>query len=269
MDVLGDLLRLSAAGALLSALAFTGAYAVYRRTGNAAIVDAVWSLTLGGTGVLYAALGAGDAPRRLLLAIMAGAWGARLGAHLLRRVTTEPEDARYQRLREGWRAEGRDVHTQMARFYANQAVSVVLLALPFALAAREPHPAVPTWLAAAALVFAGGWLLETVADAQLRRYRQRVPHGGVCDTGVWGWSRHPNYFGEWLAWVAFALLALPTAWGALALAAPAGMLYLLLRVTGVPLTEAHLLATRGDAYRAYQARVSRFVPRPPRRHIPA
>jgi steroid 5-alpha reductase family enzyme len=69
--------------------------------------------------------------------------------------------------------------------------------------------------------------------------------------------------------VAFALLALPTAWGALALAAPAGMLYLLLRVTGVPLTEAHLLATRGDAYRAYQARVSRFVPRPPRRHIPA
>jgi steroid 5-alpha reductase family enzyme len=68
--------------------------------------------------------------------------------------------------------------------------------------------------------------------------------------------------------VAFALLALPTGWGALALVAPAAMLYLLLRVTGVPLTEAHLLATRGDAYRAYQARVSMFVPRPPRRHIP-
>lgn len=269
MAVLGELLRLSLAGALLAALAFGGAYALYRRFGNAAVVDAVWSLSLGATGVLYALVGTGDAPRRLLLALMAGAWGARLGAHLVRRVTTEPEDARYQRLRAGWRAEGRDVHRQMARFYANQAVSVVLLALPFALAAREPRPAPPAWLAGAALVFAAGWLLEAVADAQLRRYRRRVPHGGVCDTGVWGWSRHPNYFGEWLAWVAFAALALPTAWGALAVAAPAAMLVLLLRVTGVPLTEAHLLATRGDAYRAYQARVSRFVPRPPRPHIPA
>jgi steroid 5-alpha reductase family enzyme len=268
MPVLAELLRLSLAGALLAGVAFGGAYAVYRRTDNAAIVDAVWSFTLGGTGVLYAALGAGHAPRRLLLALMAGAWGVRLGAHLLRRVIAEPEDARYQRLRDGWRAQGRDVHRQMARFYGNQAVSVVGLALPFALAAREPRPAAVAWLAGAALVFAAGWLLETVADAQLRTFRQRVPHGGVCDVGVWGWSRHPNYFGEWLAWVAFALLALPTAWGALALAAPVAMLVLLLRVTGVPLTEAHLLATRGDAYRAYQARVSMFVPRPPRHHIP-
>jgi steroid 5-alpha reductase family enzyme len=266
--VVAELLRLSLAGALLASLAFAGAYAVYRRTDNAAIVDAVWSFTLGGTGVLYAALGGGSAPRRLLLALMAGGWGVRLGTHLLRRVIAEPEDARYQRLRDGWRAQGRDVHRQMARFYGNQAVSVVLLALPFALAAREPRPAASAWLAAAALVFAGGWLLEAVADAQLRRFRRRVAHGGVCDTGVWGWSRHPNYFGEWLAWVAFALLALPTAWGALALLAPAAMLYLLLHVTGVPLTEAHLLATRGDAFRAYQARVSMFVPRPPRRHIP-
>jgi steroid 5-alpha reductase family enzyme len=97
MPVLAELLRLSLAGALLAGVAFAGAYAVYRRTDNAAIVDAIWSFTLGGTGVLYAALGTGDAPRRLLLALMAGAWGVRLGAHLLRRVIAEPEDARYQR----------------------------------------------------------------------------------------------------------------------------------------------------------------------------
>lgn len=269
MEALQEMAWLSVAGALLASVTFGGAYLFYRLTDNAAVVDAVWASTLGAAGVLYAWLGSGDVGRRVALAVMAGAWGARLGGHLLRRLMAEPEDARYRRLRDSWHSQGWDVRRSMARFYVNQALSVVLLAVPFALAAREPAPASRAWLLAAGSVFAAGWLVEAVADAQLRRFRRRVPHGGVCDEGLWGWSRHPNYFGEWLAWVAFALLALPTAWGAFALAAPAAMLYLLLRVTGVPLTEAHLLATRGDAYRAYQARVSPFVPWPPRRHIPA
>ncbi len=267
MGALEDVLWLSTAGALLAALAFGFAYLYYRLTDNAAVVDAVWACTLGAAGVLYAWLGEGDPVRRAAVAVMAGLWGARLGRHLLGRLTAEPEDARYRRLRDSWHSQGWDVHRRMARFYANQAASVVLLAVPFALAAREPTPVSHAWLLAAGTVFAAGWGLEALADAQLRRFRRRVPHGGVCDEGLWGWSRHPNYFGEWLAWVAFALLALPTSWGALALAAPAAMLYLLLRVTGVPLTEAHMLASRGEAYRAYQQRVARFVPRPPRPQI--
>lgn len=267
MEALDELFWLSMAGALLASLTFGGAYLYYRLTDNAAVVDAVWASTLGGTGVLYAWLAEGDPTRRAAVAVMAGAWGARLGGHLVRRLAAEPEDARYARLRESWHSRGWEVHRSMARFYANQALSVVLLAVPFALAAREPTPASRGWLLVAGGVFTAGWLMEAVADAQLRRFRRRVPHGGVCADGLWGWSRHPNYFGEWLAWVAFALLALPTAWGPLGVLAPAAMLYLLLRVTGVPLTEAHLLATRGDAYRAYQARVSRFVPRPPRPQI--
>ena len=109
------------------------------------------------------------------------------------------------------------------------------------------------------------WLLavsgEALADAQLAAF-QRDPanRGQVCDTGLWRTSRHPNYFFEWLTWVAYALFALASPWGWLGLIGPACILWLLLRVTGLPTTEAQSLRSRGDAYRRYQARTSAFVP---------
>ena len=263
------MIRLLVPGAIWSAVAFTVAYRIYRRTGNASVVDAVWSFAMGGIGVLYALLGAGDPVRRALLAVMAGGWGLRLGMHLMHRIRSEPEDARYEALRAEWRGKGWDVHQRMARFYANQAVSVVLLSLPFLLAASHAAPPSPVWLSAAGGLWLLAWVGESVADAQLRRFRASPGHRGrVCEVGLWRLSRHPNYFCEWLVWVAFALLALDAPWGWLGLFAPAGMAYLLLRVTGVPLTEARMLASRGDAYRAYQARVSRFVPWPPKAGVP-
>ena len=259
------MIRLLVSGAIWSIAAFWIAYRIYRRSGNASVVDAVWSFAMGGIGVLYALLAAGDPVRRILLAVMAGGWGVRLGVHLVRRIRSEPEDARYDALREAWRAKGWDVQRRMARFYANQAVSVVLLSLPFLLAARAPAGSRVHWPIVAAGLWLLAWLGESIADAQLRRFRATPHHHGrVCDVGLWAWSRHPNYFCEWLIWVAFALLAIDLPWGWLGLLAPIGMGYLLLHVTGVPLTEARLLASRGDAYRAYQARVSRFVPWPPR-----
>lgn len=252
------------AGVFWSATAFWIAYRIYRATGNASVVDAVWSFAMGGVGVLYAILSAGDPVRRGLLAIMAGGWGLRLGLHLVHRIRSEPEDARYEALREAWRAVGSDVHQRMARFYANQAISVVLLSLPFLMAAQAPVGSRLLWPVVAAGLWLLAWLGESIADAQLRRFRATPGHRGrVCDVGLWAWSRHPNYFCEWLVWVAFALLAIDLPWGWLGLLSPMGMGYLLLRVTGVPLTEARMLASRGDAYRAYQARVSMFVPWPP------
>lgn len=253
------------AGAIWSMMAFGLAYVIYRRTDNASVVDAIWAFTLGGAGVLYAGLGAGDPMRRLAVALMAGTWGVRLGWHLVQRIRSGPEDARYERLREEWRVKGYSVHWHMARFYAGQALSVVVLSLPFALVAREARAPELALLTATAMLFLVALLGESIADAQLRRYKARAhAAGGICDQGLWAWSRHPNYFFEWLVWVAFALLALDTTMGWTALFAPLAMLYLLLRVTGIPLTEARLLASRGDAFRAYQQRVSRFVPRPPR-----
>ena len=108
---------------------------------------------------------------------------------------------------------------------------------------------------------------EAVADEQLRRFKKNPANKGrVCDTGLWAWSRHPNYFFEWLGWVAYPLLAISSDWwwGWLALTGPAFMYWLLAHVSGVPMLEQQMLKSRGTAFRAYQSRVSSFFPLPPR-----
>lgn len=265
-NVVTELLRLSAWGLAGAFVVFALTYVVYLRTDNASIVDAVWSYTLGGLGVLYAALATGDLERRRLVGLLAAVWGWRLGTHLLVRIRgAAHEDERYARLRDDWRRRGWNVRVQMARFYAGQWLSTVVLALPFAIAVREPSP-MPTWqLVLVAALFFVAWRGESLADAQLRAFkRDPANRGRVCDVGLWGWSRHPNYFFEWLVWVAFALAAVGAPWWWVAWGSPAIILYLLLKVTGIPLTEAHMVASRGEAYVAYQRRVSMFVPRPPR-----
>ena len=110
-----------------------------------------------------------------------------------------------------------------------------------------------------------GIVFEAVADWQLARF-QRVPslRGQVMDRGLWRYSRHPNYFFEWSAWLGFALLATSTPYGWIAWFAPAVMLYLLFKVTGIPATEAQALRSRGADYREYQRTTSVFVPWFPR-----
>jgi steroid 5-alpha reductase family enzyme len=104
-----------------------------------------------------------------------------------------------------------------------------------------------------------------VADHQLNAFKRR--HAGerrVCNVGLWRYSRHPNYFFEWLIWVAYFLFACASPLGWIAVISPAIILYLLLRVTGIPLTEEQSIRSRGEAYRAYQRTTSAFVPWFPR-----
>jgi steroid 5-alpha reductase family enzyme len=109
---------------------------------------------------------------------------------------------------------------------------------------------------------------EALADRQLGRFKADPTNKGrVMDQGLWRWSRHPNYFFEWLLWVAFVLPGLLAPWGLLTLLAPAAMLFFVLKVTGIPPSEAQALRSRGEAYRAYQRRVSPFFPLPPRKEF--
>lgn len=242
--------------------AFAVLFLVARRIGNFGIVDVAWSLGFAPLALGYALLGGGALPRRILIATMAALWSLRLGGYLAWRVLGHwrNEDGRYQQLRREWAGQ---LDAKMFRFFQFQAGLLVTLSAPFLLAARNPAPALsPLEFAAAGL-----WLLallgETVADAQLAAFkRDPARRGGVCDAGLWRWSRHPNYFFEWLVWVSFALFALASPWGWLALGCPALMLFFLLKVTGIRYTEEHLLRTRGEAYRAYQQRTSAFVPWP-------
>ena len=231
---------------------------------NAALVDAGWSGGLALLGILYAALGAGLPERRWLMGAMAALWGIRLAIHLLTdRILGHPEEGRYQQLRREWKT---GIGLKFLAFYEFQALLCIVLAAPFYLAAQNAAPALAwTEYLAAAL-----WLVatagEALADRQLAAFkRSPANRGKVCRYGLWNWSRHPNYFFEWLIWVAFALLALPAPHGWIGLLSPALMLYFLFRVTGIPATEAQALRSRGEEYRRYQETTSAFLPLPPRR----
>ncbi len=244
----------------LCCLGFAGVFYLARRLDNYGIVDIAWSYAFGPVALIYATLAAGWAPRRFLVAGLALAWSARLGTYLYRRVMSHHpvEDGRYVEMRTRWAA---DFRRQMFRFYQFQAVSVVILAAPFLLAVGRPETGLTALDYAALSVFVLALLGETLADAQLAAFK-KIPanRGQVCAVGLWSVSRHPNYFFVWLSWVSFALFALPAAWGWVGLIAPASILYLLLFVTGIPMTEEQAIRTKGDAYRAYQRRVSAFVP---------
>lgn len=240
-----------------AAVLMVGLWLLQRRTGNAGVVDVGWAAAIGGSAVFLALWLGGDAARRTMMSVMGGLWGLRLAFHIHHRSHGKPEDGRYQQLRREW---GEQVEWRMFRFYQFQAISVPFFALPFALAAHSANPWGATDVAAGIL-----WLLalsgETLADAQLAAFKKnRAPGETVCRAGLWNYSRHPNYFFEWLNWCAFALLALPAVGGVWAVLAPAAMLYLLLGVTGIPATEAQALRSKGEAYRAYQRTTSAFVP---------
>ena len=201
-----------AAGA--ASLVFAGLWLVQRRTGDAGIVDVGWSLSLGAMAAFYALVLDADPLRRALVAALAGLWSVRLAAHLVARNRGRPEDGRYRRLREAW---GAAAQAKLFRFFQFQAVAAVLLSLPMLSAMMSGAPAVSAWTVAGAVVALVAIAGEAAADRQLERFRADPSNRGrTCRAGWWAWSRHPNYFFEWLVWFAWPLLAAgsPWLWGA-------------------------------------------------------
>ena len=251
-------MNLVIAGAASVAFLMLVLWLIQLRTGNASIVDMGWAGGLALLGVLYAMLGGGFWLRAALIGAMSGIWGLRLAVYLGTRIIGHPEEGRYQELRRRWKT---NLPFKFFMFFEFQALTCVVLATPFLLAARNPHSSISTleWFAVAL------WLLalagEATADAQLSAFKSdRSNKGRTCQVGLWRLSRHPNYFFEWLIWVAFALFALGSPGGYWGLISPALMLYFVLRVTGIPATEEQAVRTRGDEYRRYQQTTSSFVP---------
>jgi len=257
VSVLPLALGLAAMAVVMAAL-----WLLQRRTGNAAIVDVGWSAGVGAVGALAALLGAGWGPRRLLVAAMIALWSLRLAAYVLGRVAGQPEDARYTRLRSDW---GPAFQRRLFWFFQVQALLAVLFAVPVWVVAADPRPA---W-GSGAIVGVAIWLLalagESLADRQLARFRAEAANRGrTCTAGLWRYSRHPNYFFEWLHWWSYVALGIGAPLGWLTLLGPALMLLFLLKVTGIPATEARALISRPD-YAEYRRTTSAFVPWFPRR----
>lgn len=248
-------------GYLSLAAVFTLAWLWQLRTGNAGMIDPIWSYSLGAMAVFYALLADGEPTLRVMTALLGGGWGLRLGAHLWRR-NKGAEDGRYAQLRLVW---GRAAQRNMFWFFQLQVGFAMLLSLGFLVVVYQPHrPSGGVYLLAWLV-----WLIavagEACADRQLSRFKAHPGHHGkVCRDGLWRYSRHPNYFFECLHWLTYTILALTSPWVWVTLAPPLVMAWLLLKVSGIPLAEAQAARTRPD-YAEYIRTTSAFIPWPPKK----
>jgi len=246
----------------LAAVSVLWLISLWRR--DASVVDPFWGpgfVLI--AGVAYA-LGDGYEPRRLLISGMVAIWGLRLGAHLLARNLHEGEDRRYAAMRAHWGASFRWV--SLATVFLLQGVLMWLISLPLQLVASAARPAqlTPFDLIGVAL-WGVGIFFEAVGDAQLRRFKADPENRGkVLDTGLWAYTRHPNYFGDAMVWWGMFTVAAAVPGGWWTVFSPALMTFFLLRVSGVTMLERDI-ADRRPGYREYVERTSAFFPWPPER----
>lgn len=252
-----------ALGWLAMAAAMSLLWLVQKRHGKAGIVDILWAAGVGVLAVLFAFLASdGYPPRRLLIGLLAGGWSLRLSLYLFTRVLSMPEDGRYEEMKRQW---GAQAQTYLFAFFQIQALWSVMFAAPMLVAARNATVPLGWMDAAGVAVFVIAVAGEMTADRQLQAFRaDRRNKGKVCRAGLWRYSRHPNYFFEWVHWWAYVLIGWQAPSGWATLFGPALMLLFLFKVTGIPPTEANALRSRGEAYREYQRTTSVFFPWPPR-----
>ena len=249
------------------ALGLNGAFfavAAARRTD--VVTDLSYGLTFGVLAAVLPSTGVRE-PIQLFASLLVLIWAIRLGGYLFRRILRMKVDHRFDGIR--------DEPMRFARFWLLQAVAVAVIMLPVSyLLDRNAAPGVGAWAAAGAAVWLVGLLVEAVADWQKSAFRAKAENNGrFIATGLWRYSRHPNYFGEMLVWWGLFLYAVPFLDGA-AFAVVLGPLFitlLLLFVSGIPPLERSADEKYGDdpAYRDYKRRTSILVPLPPRGHPPS
>ncbi len=239
---------------------FAAAWAWGKSLHNYSLVDACWAFGIGLSGLVFTIFGTGDLSKRTAAAGLAVFWGGRLGHHLQKRIRKHhpKEDSRYTELRKTWN------DRQFLGFFEVQALSVILLAMPYFLVSRDSSPW-GIWESIGIAVALIGIIGETLSDHQMSKFKAANPDPkAVCKTGLWRYSRHPNYFFEMVIWIGIFLFACGSAYGWVTAYAPAAITFLLLKVTGIPPTEASAVNRKGTAYLEYQRTTSPFIPLPPK-----
>ena len=243
--------------AVCSSVAMIIAWFWQQRHRNAGIVDVFWAFGMMLAGPWYAFTGPAPLGLQWVLAMVTSIWFLRLGSHLLRRFRSEKEDGRYQSMRG---AMGRSSGIGFFLFFQLQAGFIWVLSLPFWAVAQNTQPKLLFVLGASGFTLLALWG-ETTADRQLAKFRGNPANRGLtCRDGWWRYSRHPNYFFEWLHWFAYPLLGIGSSYQYALWLAPVVMFCFLYFFTGIPFTERHALQSRGDNFRHYQKTTSAFFP---------
>ena len=240
------------------------AWIIQRAVRNGGWVDVFWTF---GTGAACVAAAmwpepAANGMRQLLVAGLSAVWALRLGGYVAYRVATSSEDTRYAGLRDEW---GAKFQANMFWLVIVQAPATAILALSVFAAGHGGAAELGLRDALGAIVLLIAIAGEGLADEQMRRCKLQGLHGAIMDKGLWGWSRHPNYFFEWFGWLAYPVIAFDPAepWSWATWIAPVVMFTILRFGTGVPALEKTMLQSRGELFRDYQKRVGAFFPFPP------
>lgn len=257
-----NLRRVVAASAVAVAGVQAATAVVGLRSGRRDYADVAWGPGLAGVALTSALVGNGDARRRWALAATTTGWAVRLGRLIAERIrSSDEEDPRYNEF-----LEGDSTVAVVGKVFVTQGLAQLLVSTPIQVAAASQLPrSARRWLfPAGIMVMVVGAVVEATADRQKARFmeRDRDDRPDVLDTGLWGWSRHPNYFGDSVVWDGAWIAAAASAPGTWTAAAPVAMNYLLIYATGAKRTERRMQDR--PAYRDYQSRVAFFLPRPPR-----
>lgn len=243
---------------LIVVTAKTIAWLIQLRTQNGGVVDPIWAWSLGLLAVLFGVAGNAPPEVRLLIAVMGGVWGVRLGTHLWLRMEGKPEDFRYAKFRADW---GGKANFNLFFFFQFQNIfTLILAASAFGAASFRPD-SVPVWaLFLAVTIWFVAVVGEGLADSQMDRFRREPANRGqVCREGLWRYSRHPNYFFECVHWLAYVPLAWGAPWGWTVAIAPIVMAFLLTKLSGMPMLEAEM-AQRKAGYEDYLRTTSPLIP---------
>ena len=230
---------------------------------NASIVDIVWGLGFAVTSWVLALTIDGDTNRQILLAVMVGVWGVRLGGYLAKRNIGHGEDWRYKAMRK--KKGPKFGLISLVTVFGLQGALMWVVSLPVQFGNADDSPGVGPIAVIGIIIWITGLGFEAIGDLQLARFKKNPDNAGkVMDQGLWSLTRHPNYFGDALLWWGIGLVGAETGSGVIGLVGPLVMTVFLLRVSGVPMLERSLMRRR-EGYAEYVARTSGFIPRPPKK----
>lgn len=244
---------------IICLLVQTICWLVQCKTKNTDIIDIAWASLIVICGLIYFIQSANHSLHRYIILLLPVAWYMRLSWHLINRYQVSQEDGRYKQLRQYWKSQSSEgiVQLKMLAFFLFQGLLAWGFSIPAYLVA-EITVEISLWDYLAILIAVIALVGVTLSDNQLRNFKKKNSNKGlVCSDGFWRYSRHPNYFFEWLHWISYPLLAfnshslLDPSWWLLA-SYPFWMLIFLLKLTGIPFNEEQNIRTKGDAYKEYQ-----------------